>query len=71
MMLDKNTKAMFHSPNGDTNFFDIVICVFQRDALCSFILCLDYTSNERICVHIKKGKKQVIFHRNYDRLRLR
>ena len=39
MMLYKNTNAMAQSPDGDTDFFDIV----TRDTLttCLFILCLD------------------------------
>ena len=28
MMLQKNTKAMVHSPDSDTNFFDIVAGIF-------------------------------------------
>ena len=42
MMLYKNMKAMVYSPNGDTNFFDIVIEILQGDILASylFILCL-------------------------------
>ena len=42
-MLYKSTKAMFHSPDGDTDFFDIVTEVFQRDTLepYLFIICLD------------------------------
>ena len=30
MMLDKNTKAMVLSPDGDTDFFDFVTGVLQR-----------------------------------------
>ena len=44
MMLYRNTKAMDHSPDGDTDFFDIVAGVLQGDTLapCLFIMCLDY-----------------------------
>ena len=38
MMLYKNTKAMVHSPNGNTDFFSIVTRVLQKDILAS--LCL-------------------------------
>ena len=33
MMLYKYTKAMVRSPDSDTDFFDIVVWVFQRDTL--------------------------------------
>ena len=33
IMLYKNTKTIAHSPDGDTNFFDIVVGVLQRDTL--------------------------------------
>ena len=32
MMLNKNTKAMVWSPDGGSNFFDIVTSVLQEDA---------------------------------------
>ena len=40
----KKKKAMVRSPDGDTGFFDIVVGVFQRDKLISylFITCLGY-----------------------------
>ena len=43
MMLSKNTKVKVRSPNGDTDFFDIVAGVLQEDTLASylFIICLD------------------------------
>ena len=37
MMLNKNMKAMVHSPDGDTNFFDIVTGVLQGDTLASYM----------------------------------
>ena len=44
MMLYKNTKVKVHSPNGVTDFFDIVAGILQGDtlALYLFIICLDY-----------------------------
>ena len=44
MLLYKNTKAMVCSPDGNTDFFDIVTGVLQEDtiALYIFIICLDY-----------------------------
>ena len=44
MMLYKNTKVKVHSPDGDTDYFDIVVGVLQGDTLAPylFIICLDY-----------------------------
>ena len=44
MMLFKNMKAMVSSPDGDTDFFDIIIGDLRGDtfALYLLILCLDY-----------------------------
>ena len=44
MMLYKKTKVKVRSPDGDTNYFDIVGGVLQGDTLAPylFIICLDY-----------------------------
>ena len=44
MMIYRNTKVKVHSPDGDTDYFDIVAGVLQRDTLTHylFIICLDY-----------------------------
>ena len=44
MILYRNTKVKVHSPNGDTEYFDIVAGVLQGDTLAPylFIICLDY-----------------------------
>ena len=44
MMLYKNTKAKVRSPDGDTDFFDVLAGVLQGDTLAPFlfILTLDY-----------------------------
>ena len=44
MMLYRNTKVKVCSPDGDTDYFNIVPSVLQRDtlALYLFIICLDY-----------------------------
>ena len=44
IMLYKTTKVKVHSPDGDTDFFDIVACVLQGNTLASylFIICQDY-----------------------------
>ena len=39
-LLYRNTKAKVHSPDGDTDFFDII--VGNKLALYLFINCLDY-----------------------------
>ena len=44
MMRYRNTKVKVHSPDGDTDYFNIVAGVRQGDTLASylFIICLDY-----------------------------
>ena len=44
MILYKNTKVKVRSPDGDTEYFDIVAGVLQGDMLAPylFIICLDY-----------------------------
>ena len=44
MMLYRNTKVKVRSADGDTDYFDIVAGVLQRDTLAPdlFIICLDY-----------------------------
>ena len=43
-MLYRNTKVKVRSPDGDTDYFDIVAGVLQGDTLAPylFIICLDY-----------------------------
>ena len=43
-MLYRHTKVKVHFPDGDTDDFDIVAGVLQRDTLTPnlFIICLDY-----------------------------
>ena len=44
MILYRNTKVNVRSPDGDTDYFDIVAGVLQGDTLVPylFIICLDY-----------------------------
>ena len=43
MMLYKNTKVKIRSPDGDTDYFDIVAGVMQGDTLDPFLfICLNY-----------------------------
>ena len=53
MILYRNTKVKVHSPDGDTDYFDIVAGVLQGDTLAPylFIICLNYalrTSRDKI-----------------------
>ena len=75
-MLYKNAKVIVLSPDGDTDFFDILVGVLLRDSLAPYLLirCQDYvlrTSIDLIKSHFKKDKKQTISRRNYDSCRLR
>ena len=64
IMLNKNTEAMVRSPDGDTNFFDIVTGGSEVDTLepYMFIIYLDYvlrTSTDLIkWLYSKKKKKK-------------
>ena len=44
MILNRNTKVKVRSPDGDTDYFDIVAVVMQGDTLAPylFIICLNY-----------------------------
>ena len=44
MILYRNTKSMVRSPDGDTDFFDILAGVLQGDTLAPFlfVICSDY-----------------------------
>ena len=44
LILSRNTKLKVRSPDGDTEYFDIVAWVLQEDTLAPyhFIICLDY-----------------------------
>ena len=44
MILYRNNKVKVRSPDGDTDYFDIVAGVLQGDTLAAylFIFCLDY-----------------------------
>ena len=63
MMLYRNTKIKVRSPDGDTDYFDIVAGVLQEDTLASylFIISLDYvlrTSIDKIKDHDIKLTKE-------------
>ena len=44
MVLYRNTKVKIRSPDWDTDYFDIVASVLQRDTLAPhlYIICFDY-----------------------------
>ena len=65
MMLYRNTKVKVHSPDGDTDYFDIVAGVLQGDTLAPylFIICLDYELRSLLLkqrFQADKGKKQKV-----------
>ena len=65
MMLYKNTKVKVRSPDGDTDFFDIVTSVLQGDALAPylFIICQDYVLRMSVDLMKENGftlKKQEV-----------
>ena len=65
-ILLRNTKVKVRSPNGDTEYFDIVAGVLQGDTLTPylFIICLDYvlrTSIDKIrekCFELTKKRSR-------------
>ena len=71
MILYRNTKVKVRSPDGDTEYFDIVAGVLQGDALAPylFIICLDYVL--RTLIDKIKEKKQKVPRKNNHRCRLR
>ena len=59
MMLYINTKVKVRSPDGDTDYFDIVAGVLQGDTLAPylFIICLDYVLRTSIDLMKDNGFK--------------
>ena len=47
VMFYKNTKATAHSPDGDTNIFEIITGIMQGDTLALYLfeICVDYLQN--------------------------
>ena len=65
-----DTKVIARSPDGDTNFINIVTGVFQGDTLAQFlfIICLDYILQkftDLMKENTKKGKMEMTSHGNY------
>ena len=58
-MLYKNTKVKVRLPCGDTDFYDIVTGVLQRDSLAPYLLiiCLDYVLRTSIDIMKNNGFK--------------
>ena len=59
MMLYENTKVKVHSPDGDTDYFNIVAGVLQGDTWTPylFIICLDYMFRRSIDLMKENGFK--------------
>ena len=59
MMLYRNIKVKVHSLGGDTDNFEIVVGVLQRDTLAPnlFIICLDYVLRTSIDKMTENGFK--------------
>ena len=78
-ILYRNTKVKVRSPDGDTEYFDIVAGVLQGDTLAPyhFIICLDYVlrtidwQNQREWLRTDEEKKQKVPCNNNYRCRLR
>ena len=69
MMLYKNTEVKVHFPDGDTEYFDIVVGVLQGDTLTPylFIICLDYVHRTSIDEN-KRQRFQAINGKQHKRL---
>ena len=77
-ILYRNTKVKVRSPDGDTEYFDIVAGVLQGDTLAPylFIVCLDYVLRTSIDKIRENGfeltkKRNKISRKNNYRRRLR
>ena len=76
-ILYRNTKVKVRSPDGDTEYFDIVAGVLQGDTLAPylFIICLDYVLRTSIDNIRENGlvltKKQKVTRKNNYRRWLR
>ena len=57
MMLYENSRSMVRSPDGDTEFFEVLAGVLQGDTLAPFlfILCLDYALRTSVDSHTELG----------------
>ena len=60
MMLYRNTKVKVRSPDGDTDYFDIVAGVLQGETLAPylFIMCLDYDKIKENCFKLAKERSR-------------
>ena len=58
--LYRNTKVKVRSPDGDTEYFDIVAGVLQGDTLAPylFIICVDYVLRKRLRADNKKKEAE-------------
>ena len=56
MMLYKNMKVKVHSPDGDTDFFDIVAGVLQEDTLAWYLFIIYLDNVFRTSIDTFQGK---------------
>ena len=68
MILYRNTKVKVRSPDGDTDYFDIVAGVLQGDTLAPyvFIICLDYLLRTSIDKIKENGFELIKKRRRYN-----
>ena len=61
MMLYDDMRAMVRSPDGDTDFFDIVAGVLHEDTLTAYVvtICLDYVQRTSIDLIKENGFKPI------------
>ena len=59
MILYKNEKVKVRSPNGDTDYFELVVGVLQGGTLAPYliIICLHYVLKTSICLMKYNGFK--------------
>ena len=59
MLLYRNTQSKVCSPDGDTDYFDVVACVQQGDTLAPylFVICVDYVHRTSIDKIKENGSK--------------
>ena len=60
MELYKNTKAMVHSSNGDTDFFDITPEVLQGDTLIPYLFIISLIYVLQTPVDLIKGNSLIL-----------
>ena len=72
-MLYKNTKVKVGSPDGNTDYFDIIAGVLQRDSLAPylFIICLHYVLKTSIDIMVSNWQRKEAEFTRHKQLRTR